>query len=37
MNWQMQLTRDRAVLPLTRDWMAEAEGASRPARNFAVV
>jgi cyclopropane-fatty-acyl-phospholipid synthase len=37
MNWQLQLTRDRAALPLTRDWMAEAEGASRPARAFAVV
>jgi len=37
MNWQLQLTRDRATLPLTRDWMAEAEGAARPARAFAVV
>jgi cyclopropane-fatty-acyl-phospholipid synthase len=25
MNWQMQLTRDKAALPLTRDWMWEAE------------
>lgn len=32
MNWQMQLTRDRAALPLTRDYMHAAEGAaaSRP-------
>jgi cyclopropane-fatty-acyl-phospholipid synthase len=30
MNWQLQLTRDRAVLPLTRDWIAEAE--ARAAR-----
>ena len=27
MNWQVQLTRDKAVLPLARDWMAEAERA----------
>lgn len=25
MNWQVQLTRDKAALPLTRDWMAAAE------------
>jgi cyclopropane-fatty-acyl-phospholipid synthase len=25
MNWQVQLTRDKATLPLTRDWMMEAE------------
>lgn len=25
MNWQIQLTRDKAALPLTREWMAEAE------------
>lgn len=25
MNWQVQLTRDKATLPLTRDWMDEAE------------
>ena len=32
MNWKMQLTRDRAALPLTRDYMHAAEGAaaSRP-------
>ncbi len=30
MNWQIQLTKDKAVLPLTRDWMMEAE--KRPAR-----
>jgi cyclopropane-fatty-acyl-phospholipid synthase len=36
MNWQLQVTRDRATLPLTRDWMAEAERAPRPARAFAV-
>jgi cyclopropane-fatty-acyl-phospholipid synthase len=29
MNWQVQLTRDKATLPLTRDWMAEAERAPR--------
>ena len=28
MNWQMQLTRDRAALPLTRDYMHAAEGAA---------
>ncbi|WP_372623278.1 class I SAM-dependent methyltransferase [Falsiroseomonas sp.] len=28
MNWQVQLTRDKAVLPLTRDWMMEAERAA---------
>lgn len=27
MNWQVQLTRDKTVLPLARDWMAEAERA----------
>jgi cyclopropane-fatty-acyl-phospholipid synthase len=32
MNWQLQMTRDRAALPLTRDWIAEAERAvARPA------
>ncbi|WP_237215477.1 SAM-dependent methyltransferase [Falsiroseomonas oryziterrae] len=29
MNWQVQLTRDKATLPLTRDWMAEAERDAR--------
>ncbi|HEV7264732.1 MAG TPA: cyclopropane-fatty-acyl-phospholipid synthase family protein [Falsiroseomonas sp.] len=28
MNWQVQLTRDKAALPLTRDWMNEAERAA---------
>ena len=27
MTWQMQLTRDRATLPLTRDWMMAAKDA----------
>jgi hypothetical protein len=27
MNWQLQLTRDKEALPLTRDWMLEAERA----------
>lgn len=27
MNWQVQLARDKATLPLARDWMAEAERA----------
>jgi cyclopropane-fatty-acyl-phospholipid synthase len=32
MNWQIQMTRDRAALPLTRDWIAEYE--RRPARSL---
>ena len=28
MNWQIQLTRDKSALPLTCDWMAEAEHAA---------
>ncbi|TCZ58737.1 SAM-dependent methyltransferase [Roseicella aquatilis] len=28
MNWQLQLTRERETLPLTRDWMLKAERAS---------
>lgn len=31
MNWQIQLTRDKATLPLTRDWMAAAEHAPAAA------
>jgi cyclopropane-fatty-acyl-phospholipid synthase len=30
MNWQLQLTRDKATLPLTRDWIAAAERAHAP-------
>jgi cyclopropane-fatty-acyl-phospholipid synthase len=33
MNWQLQLTRDKAALPLTRDWMAETE--ARAPRSLA--
>ncbi|HYZ34122.1 MAG TPA: cyclopropane-fatty-acyl-phospholipid synthase family protein [Crenalkalicoccus sp.] len=29
MNWQLQLVREREALPLTRDWMQEAERAAR--------
>ncbi|MBX9700294.1 MAG: cyclopropane-fatty-acyl-phospholipid synthase family protein [Acetobacteraceae bacterium] len=32
MNWQMQLTRERETLPLTRDYMREAELALPPRR-----
>ena len=28
MNWQIQLTRERMALPLTRDWMHDAEHAA---------
>jgi cyclopropane-fatty-acyl-phospholipid synthase len=28
MNWQIQLTRERMALPLTRDWMQQAEQAA---------
>ncbi|RAI60805.1 SAM-dependent methyltransferase [Roseicella frigidaeris] len=31
MNWQIQLTREREALPLTRDWMVEAERARERA------
>jgi cyclopropane-fatty-acyl-phospholipid synthase len=31
MNWQVQLTRDKATLPLTRDWMVRAEQAPAAA------
>jgi cyclopropane-fatty-acyl-phospholipid synthase len=32
MNWQVQLTREREALPLTRDYMLEAERAAAAAR-----
>jgi cyclopropane-fatty-acyl-phospholipid synthase len=32
MNWQVQLTRDRHALPLTRDWIADAERGHAAAR-----
>ncbi|WP_270934772.1 SAM-dependent methyltransferase [Falsiroseomonas oryzae] len=35
MNWQVQLTRSKHALPLTRDWMAEAERAPHPALRVA--
>jgi cyclopropane-fatty-acyl-phospholipid synthase len=31
MNWQMQLTREKDALPLTRDWMWQAERAATEA------
>ena len=37
MNWQMQLTRDPAALPLTRDYMVEAERAAVAAEGRARV